>query len=418
MNARGMRRSDGGRAAKNAEDTENLRGACAEDGSARARRPIRVGYHSTDYNTVRSIAGVRHPGIEPRRVHDAFAPLRYVLYRAFNRVSRFWQNLHLETKLTGRTVDLHHFFNAVSLSRTPWMVTYETALPRWGTDSEFGLSLLARPECRRILALSQNAYDIEADVLRRHPRVETRIRGKMGILPPPQRRQVASYDDKPLSRDRLEFTFVGGEFFRKGGREALRAAARLAKEGHALQLHVVSNLEPDRYASFTTQEDAERARAELAAAAFVRHYEALPNAEVLALLARSHVGLLPSYAETYGYSVLEAQACGCPVITTDVRALPEINREEVGWVLPVPKDARGYARSTTAAERERLRKTIEDGLYRTMKEICRAPERIRSKGEAALRRLDEEHSPERHARLLEAMYREALAPGGRQGVSP
>ena len=41
------------------------------------------------------------------------------------------------------------------------------------------------------------------------------------------------------------------------------------------------------------------------------------------------VGLLPTWAESYGYSVLEMQACGLPVVTTNIRALPETN--VCGW---------------------------------------------------------------------------------------
>lgn len=52
----------------------------------------------------------------------------------------------------------------------------------------------------------------------------------------------------------------------------------------------------------------------------------------------SHVGLLQTWSDTYGYSVLEFQACACSVITTDLRALPEINNNEVGWLIELPKN--------------------------------------------------------------------------------
>lgn len=51
---------------------------------------------------------------------------------------------------------------------------------------------------------------------------------------------------------------------------------------------------------------------------------------------KSDVGLLPTWADTYGYSVLEFQACGCPVISSNTRGLPEINNNEAGWIINMP----------------------------------------------------------------------------------
>ena len=43
-------------------------------------------------------------------------------------------------------------------------------------------------------------------------------------------------------------------------------------------------------------------------------------------MATSHIGLLPTYNDSYGYSVIEFFSYGCPVITTNILALPEINQ--------------------------------------------------------------------------------------------
>jgi len=46
--------------------------------------------------------------------------------------------------------------------------------------------------------------------------------------------------------------------------------------------------------------------------------------ELAALYSRAHALVFPSYAEGYGWPVLEAQACGCPVICSNVTSLPEV----------------------------------------------------------------------------------------------
>ncbi|WP_241627814.1 glycosyltransferase, partial [Rosenbergiella epipactidis] len=53
-------------------------------------------------------------------------------------------------------------------------------------------------------------------------------------------------------------------------------------------------------------------------------------------MSKSHIGLLPTWADTYGYSLLEFMAAGCPVISTNVRALTEINSSDRGYIINLP----------------------------------------------------------------------------------
>jgi glycosyltransferase involved in cell wall biosynthesis len=120
------------------------------------------------------------------------------------------------------------------------------------------------------------------------------------------------------------------------------------------------------------------------------------------------VGLLPSYAETYGYVALEFQAAGCPIITTDVRAMPEINDEHKGWVIAVPKNHLGEAIYTTAGDRERISRAIRAGLTRCTQEIFANRNIIVEKGARALQGIADKHDPARVGEQLKAIYAEAL----------
>lgn len=55
-----------------------------------------------------------------------------------------------------------------------------------------------------------------------------------------------------------------------------------------------------------------------------------------------HIGLLPTFGDTFGFSVLEMQACGCPVITSNNYALPEINNKEIGWICDIQESIKKY----------------------------------------------------------------------------
>jgi len=173
---------------------------------------------------------------------------------------------------------------------------------------------------------------------------------------------------------------------------------------------VVSSLRLEPYAAQETEEDLTWARQIIASKPkWLEYYEELPNSEVLNLLKNADVGLLPTWADTYGLSVLEAQACGCPVITTDVRALPEINNNRVGWLIRVPKDELGEAFYATGEDRQRLSQEIQNGLESIIRSIVAEPVMIALKGQAALERIRTEHNPETYAERLRQIYQAAWA---------
>jgi len=129
---------------------------------------------------------------------------------------------------------------------------------------------------------------------------------------------------------------------------------------------------------------------------------------VLALMRSAHVGLLPTYADTYGYSVLECQAQGTPVISTNVRALPELNNEQAGWLIEVPRDDLGEGLYATPEQRALLSAAIEAGLERALHEIFADRASLRRKGIAALARIQQQHDPARYKQRLGEIYAQAL----------
>jgi glycosyltransferase involved in cell wall biosynthesis len=240
----------------------------------------------------------------------------------------------------------------------------------------------------------------------------TPILEKLRVLHPAQDVLVDSVTPKEYDQQHpIRFVFVGAGFFRKGGRELFRTFQKLAgEEGLPIRLVVVSSLRIEPYAAQETEEDVAWARQIIAGKPqWLEYYQELTNSEVLEILKTADVGLLPTWADTYGLSVLEAQASGCPVITTDVRALPEINNNRVGWLIRVPKDELGEAIYTTTEDRQNLSQQIQAGLENTIRSIIADPSVIAIKGQAALERIRVEHSPEDYAERLRQIYQAALA---------
>ncbi|MCW3849349.1 glycosyltransferase family 4 protein [Sphingomonas sp. LB-2] len=367
---------------------------------------IRVGYTQRHYAAARNFVEAQTPGVELVRAGNVFRYPDYALFKAFGHVDPLLGNLHWG----GGGVDLLHFFNTMSLGRTPWVTTFETILPRWtetrGWAVRPGLRLLAGKPCRRLIALSQCAADFQRGFLADTPDMAEAIRAKVTVLHPPQRLLA----DAPAAAEAtIRLAIVGADFFRKGGREVLRAVDRLLAEGAPLHLTIVSTMAIGDYATHATAEDLAEARRVIAKwPGAIERIARLSNDAVLDLFRRSHVALLPTWAETYGYSVLEAQAAGCPVLTTDIRALTEINDDAAGWVIAVPKLANGNGVIGTAAERAVFAELLEAGIEAKLRAILTDPGVIAAKGAASLARIRAQHDPAAHGERLAEIYREAL----------
>jgi len=370
---------------------------------------ITVGTQGIGYVEARTIHNASPRDVVFVRTYDLLNIANFLQRRLFQSSSAttFANCLHCD--LGVNRVDLLHLVNTISCSRTPWVVTYEHYLPRWNPRSAFGMKFLARPACKKIIAMSQFARDAQLSLLEAGSALADEIRQRLCVLHPPQDPLIDSYDQKRLSNDKVTCTFVGRDFFRKGGKEILEAVARLVAEHVPVKLNIVTDLGWGDYASRATKEEAEAALGLIRSLApHVLLHQDIPNEAVLDLFRQSHIALLPTYDDTYGFVALEAQAAGTPVLSTNVCTLPEINGAETGWLIPLPKDPYGQALLSTAEERREVSERIREGVYKILKVTTGNVADIRTKGMLALQRIREEHSPVLYAQRLLAIYREAI----------
>jgi glycosyltransferase involved in cell wall biosynthesis len=177
--------------------------------------------------------------------------------------------------------------------------------------------------------------------------------------------------------DAADFLFIGELRELKGTDLFIEALALLEEEGHAPRAVIVGPGTPEAQ----------------------KHYREMANTGVKSrvafyapMSARSAFGLarnvvLPSRAESMPYVVLEAAACGMPLITTNVGGIPEIFAGEV----------------------ERL---VEPGSARTLADAMRAalsePERLQAEAMLRRERVKQNFSLASAAGRIEDIYREAL----------
>ena len=373
-----------------------------------------IGYVNPEYNTRRNIVG-------------KCPECKYVRVRSFksvvDKVKKFWRESSSGLNpysyyggITGtfKRVDLYHFWDSIALPpcRTPYVTTFETTLPRLfpqGRLMRRGLDSLLSNQCRRLVALSEHAkrrqmaFDEENGI--------AELDKKITVLLPPQECLCAENDllARQSCRSAIsKLIFVGKDFFRKGGAEIVRGLVRIRKD-FPIEAFLIGDYNHVDYASSWEIDSADEMRRLFCEnASWLHHFTSMPNAEMLSLAKTCHIGLLPTRDDTFGYSVLEFQACGLPCVTTDVRALAEVNNEANGWLVKVPKLANGCADFSTKDKMRELSRVIEAGLVEKLAEALAKPESVFEKGVKALNGIASHHSPAKYGMRLREIYAEAF----------
>lgn len=323
-----------------------------------------------------------------------------------------------------RNVDVIHVFNEVAITPAKWIATFETELPRVlpvpGVAKQASPELrrlipeLLRPNCLGLIAISEATWHIQSKLFSHLPAVRQEIEAKTVVMHPPQ--VLHCQQKPPRSSDKLRFIFAGNEFYRKGGSEVVAAFSQLIAEGRIDAAQVAVTLIGDlskRHNVAHRQWQDEESWYQQTEQAILRqpvfsHQTALNNSELLALFRAADVGLLPTWQETYGFSVLEMQACGCPVIASNVRALPEINPQDAGWTVAAAlNDDREY-QITSASDKLQLREVMIAQLKTVITDIVENPAQLPAKSAAAIQRIRQHHDPQRYALKLNEIYHRGI----------
>lgn len=209
------------------------------------------------------------------------------------------------------------------------------AWKRWGFKSQYLLWMEKRmfslPGLQRVITLS-----------------ETSRRQLLGYYPIPKEKVVTIYNGVDLSRfnplvrekfrvnarqrwgiekQEMAVLFVGNDFRRKGLMPLLQALGMLQERGMRVKALIVGR---DAFGRFS------RACKELGIGERVIPLGAMERVEEA--YAGADLFVLPSYYDPFGFSYLEALACGLPVVTTRFAGASEILEEgRTGIVIPSPE---------------------------------------------------------------------------------
>ncbi|WP_199119129.1 glycosyltransferase [Pedobacter sp. ASV28] len=325
-----------------------------------------------------------------------------------------------------RKPQLYHLFNGIiSGSNTPWLTTFETIVPRHSlllnehkenapNYTKFlgnnhlvkFLKPLSSKNCLGLIAMSECARRIQYDFCSQI-KAEGFDYGKLITLLPPQALLNINGNKNIEKKSALHFTFIGKDFFRKGGYEILIAFNELKCETNLpIKLTIVADIRQEWYVNSSEAKIVKSNEIINKNSSWIKHFHHLPNANVLSLLKTTDVGLLPTWSDSFGYSILEMQASGVPVITTDIRAIPEINNDNCGWIIKLEKNIYGELLNYKT-DQMNISNNIKTQLKSIISNIIADKSIIRQKAQGAVARIAEYHNPILHAKQLGEIYKNA-----------
>lgn len=181
----------------------------------------------------------------------------------------------------------------------------------------------------------------------------------------------------------VTIAFVGRLVESKGIRTLVAAHGLLHRRGRDIRLVIAGLPDPANLASIAPEEiDAWSRRPNVTHLGFIE--------DIAALWASAHIAVLPSHREGLPLSLLEAAACGRPLIATDVPGCRVIARADVNGFLVPLEDA--------AALAEAIARLADD------------PELRRRFGAASREMVEREFSSQRIGRDLVGLYGRLLEP--------
>jgi glycosyltransferase involved in cell wall biosynthesis len=356
-----------------------------------------VGTNSLEYNQKRNFADLPFVDVEFRKVLDAYKVPSYLTFKLTHKISRMSYRFN---DLGLNKVDLYHFWNTITPVRKPWITTFEHTIPRNEPNFLRGYEWMAGCYCKKLIAITQRAINGQKFALNNYHQYKDEIEAKMICIPPPQK---VICKVPTVINDKIIFTFIGNAFYRKGGVELVKAFAALKK--YPIHLNLISKMQFDGFKDRFAEPFHESMPSN------VSYFPWLPNDRVIKILTESHVGILPSYGETYGYSVLEAMAAGCAVVTTDVDPFPEFVKEDFGYFLKMPKyivDGFERIESDTPESFNQCSTHLVNEITRVIQNIVNDLETLQVKRENAIKRIGQYHSPIDRSNLLLHIYLEAI----------
>lgn len=364
------------------------------------------------YAHKRMILDAKVPGIEYYSYQNWYNPF----------IKKILHTYEVYPPLFQRHIDAYHTFNTIMLTNKPWCVTFETILPRGRQfyhvnhhdqfDPEKGcymkkmFEILARDNCKKMIAYTKCNFELQLKANSLFPELQEILDRKTCYIACPQ--ELFAEHPQTEIPDKVKFFFMGRDFVRKGLPEVITALYAVSKKRKDFELNLITDTTHIVNYAFhdfqDTKEDQEKIKRIIEESKdWLYLHKPMPYAACIDMMKSCHVGLLTTWADTLGFSSLDMQAAGLPIITTNVRAQPEINPH--GWMVNLPVNYANEVGLKSREQKEEVRKLFIDQLVDIFNEILDNKEEIVKRSELSFNHIIQNHSLENYSKKLSNIYK-------------
>ncbi len=170
-------------------------------------------------------------------------------------------------------------------NKAPWVQAVEMLHQNYKYYAHEIKKLYLSGFCKKILPWSYAAENCLVSAI-------PELKGKVETVHPAIRLPIFN----KIKHEGLNIVFVGGDFYRKGGKEVTEAFEILKKKYSDINLITATNTPHEKVVK-----------------------EIYPSADIF---------VMPSYQETFGFVYLEAMSFGLPIVATNIFAVPEMVQDD------------------------------------------------------------------------------------------
>ena len=225
---------------------------------------------------------------------------------------------------------IHSLFWSLHRYSLPWIHENDQALGQYLSEyvhfngtlmrriTDFSAALLNSKKCKGVIVWSEWA---KKGYIR-----DGIERGKIRVIPPP-----FTMCSSRIKHDTINLLFLGRDYDRKGGDVALEVFRELKRLHENIHLIFIGNI-PDKDVLQTVKDDKKISFYDHVPTSFL-HQNIFPTTDIF---------LLPTKAEAYGMSLVEAMSYGIPVVSSGISAIPEIVEDSICGYLCQPSQVEDY----------------------------------------------------------------------------
>ncbi|MHB2036005.1 MAG: glycosyltransferase family 4 protein [Nitrososphaerales archaeon] len=187
--------------------------------------------------------------------------------------------------------------------------------------------------------------------------------GKVNVIPP-----AFTTSRKKIKHDSTNLLFIGRDYNRKGGDVALKVFENLKKSHDNIHFTFVGRIEDKEMLEKVKHDER------------ISYFDHVSKSDLREkIFPTSDVFILPTIAEAYGMSIIEAMSNGIPVIASNISAIPEVVQDGVSGYLVPPSSVESFTRrSAELLDNKEKRETMGKNALEKV-ERAFSPEKIGGK---------------------------------------